>query len=158
LLGTETIRATVIGAGCHSVQLSGSTVFFQNIQFPMKNIPSAVTGNPKTAEDVAAALASLDADGFLVIPGYPSPGYGQVKALAEIIAQGFGEKPVWVCLEEDMAKALGHCLRLLLPKDRPCLCMDGLSLAAGSYLDVGEPVGPALPVVIKTLILSGGKA
>ena len=39
VLGTETIRATVIGAGCHSAQLSGSTVFYQNVAFPMKNVP-----------------------------------------------------------------------------------------------------------------------
>lgn len=38
-LGSETIRATVIGAGCHSAQLSGSTVFHQNVPFPLKNIP-----------------------------------------------------------------------------------------------------------------------
>ena len=154
-LGTETIRATVIGAGCHSVRLSGSTVFYQNITFPMKNIPVAVAENPKTAEDVRNALGSLDGDGFLAIPGYPSPNYSQVKSLAEVITQGFGDRPVMVCVEADMAKALGHCLRLLLPKDRPCLCMDGLCLELGSYLDVGEPVGPALPVVIKTLILGG---
>ena len=34
VLGQETIRATVIGAGCHSTQLSGSTVYYQNIHFP----------------------------------------------------------------------------------------------------------------------------
>ena len=39
ILGTETIRATVIGAGCHSTQLSGSTVYHQNLQFPLKNLP-----------------------------------------------------------------------------------------------------------------------
>ena len=38
-LGSETIRATVIGAGCHSAQLSGSTVFHQNVPFPLKNVP-----------------------------------------------------------------------------------------------------------------------
>ena len=156
-LGTETIRATVIGAGCHSVALSGSTVFYQNITFPLKNIPAVVTENPKTAEDVTNALGKLDTDGFLAIPGYHAPGYAQVKELAEVIAKGFGNRPVMVCLESDMAKALGHCLRLLIPPNTPCLCMDGLSLEAGSYLDVGEAVGPALPVVIKTLVLSGGK-
>ena len=156
-LGTETIRATVIGAGCHSVALSGSTVFFQNITFPLKNIPAAVAENPNSAQDVANALGTLDTEGFLAIPGYSSPSYAQVKDLAQVIAQGFGNRPVRVVVEADMAKALGHCLRLLLPKDTPCLCIDGLFLEVGSYLDVGEPVGPALPVVIKTVILGGNQ-
>ena len=154
-LGTETIRATVIGAGCHSTRLSGSTIFHQNVHLPMKNVAVAVTENPSSWSDVRSALAALDGDGVLAIPGYISPCYGQVKALAEILAEGFGERQVLVCLEADMAKALGHCLRLQLPHDKPCLCMDGLSLNEGSFLDIGEPVGPALPVVIKTLVLGG---
>ena len=155
-LGQETIRATVIGAGCHSTRLSGSTVFSQNLSFPLKNIPAAVVETPHSAEDVRAALASQDGSTvFLAIPGISAPDYGYVRRLAQILAEGFGDRPVLVCLENDFAKALGHCLRLLLPGDRPCLCIDGLSLEMGSYLDVGEPVGPAFPVVIKTLILGG---
>jgi hypothetical protein len=38
-LGSETIQATVIGAGCHSAQLSGSTVFHRSITFPLQNLP-----------------------------------------------------------------------------------------------------------------------
>ena len=53
-----------------------------------------------------------------------------------------------------MAKALGQALALLLPPDRCCLCIDRIRLEEGAILDVGEPVGPALPVVVKTLILS----
>ena len=155
-LGEETIRATVIGAGCHSVQLSGSTVFHQNITFPLKNIPAAVIANPQTPEDIRKALEKPEEDKvFLVIPGFQSPSYDRVRNLAQMLAEGFGDKAVLVCLEADMAKALGHCLRLLIGPDRPCLCMDGLALTAGSYLDVGEPVGPALTVVVKTLVLGG---
>ena len=154
-LGEETIRATVIGAGCHSVQLSGSTVFYQNISFPLKNIPAAVIPNPQRAEEIRSALEKQEGElVMLVFPGLHAPGYGEVKALAQVIADGFGDRPVLVCMEQDCAKALGQCLRLLLEKDYPCLCMDGLSVEAGSYLDVGEPVGPALRVVIKTLVLS----
>ena len=156
-LGEETIRATVIGAGCHSVQLSGSTVFFQNIRFPLKNIPAVGMENPKTAEGVRLALQKQEEDlVILAIPGMVSPSYTQVRELAQILAEGFHGRPVLVCMEADMAKALGHALKLLLPKDTPCLCMDGLCLESGSYLDVGEPVGSALPAVIKTLVLSGG--
>ena len=155
-LGKETIRATVVGAGCYSTRLSGSTVFYQNIRFPLKNIPAAAMDNPHAPEEVRDALQTQEESAvFLALPGFHAPGYEQVKKLAGILAEGFGERPVLVVTEADMAKALGHCLRLLLPEDRPCLCMDGLSLDAGSYLDVGAPVGPALPVVIKTLILGG---
>ena len=155
-LGSETIRATVIGAGCHSVQLSGSTVFHQNITFPLKNIPAAVIPNPQTPSEIRSALETQEEDlVMLVFPGLHAPGYGQIKALADVIAEGFGERPVLVCTEADCAKALGHALRLCLKDNHPCLCLDGLSVEAGSYLDVGAPVGPALSVVIKSLVLGG---
>ena len=155
-LGRETIRATVIGAGCHSTRLSGSTVFYQNLSLPLKNLPVAVPERMDAAS-IAQALAGWDQDMVvLALPGYPAPDYSQVKALAQTILQGIGKRPVLVCLEADMAKALGHCLRLQLPEDAPCLCLDGLGLEDGMYLDVGQPVGPALPVVMKTLVLSGG--
>ena len=154
-LGEETIRATVIGAGCHSVALSGSTVFYANVTFPLKNIPAVVGENPKTAEEVKAALETREEDRvFLAIPGYASPSFETVKNLAKILADGFGEREILVCLEADCAKALGQSIRLLVG-DKPCICMDGLSLWGESYLDVGAPVGPALPVVMKTLVLGG---
>jgi ethanolamine utilization protein EutA len=53
-----------------------------------------------------------------------------------------------------MAKALGQQLALRLGKNAEILCVDRVKLEAGSFLDVGAPVGPALPVVVKTLILS----
>lgn len=154
-LGSETIRATVIGAGCHSIQLSGSTVFYQNIPFPLKNIPVVTIGNPKTAGEVKTALASREEERvILAIPGYCSPAYETVKNLAQILVEGFGNRDILVCLEADCAKALGQSIRLLLG-ERPCICMDGLAPGPGDYLDVGAPVGSAFPVVIKTIILGG---
>ena len=154
-LGAETIRATVIGAGCHSLQLSGSTVFYQNVDFPLKNIPAVMTENPKTSGEVTAALARREEDRvFLAIPGYPSPSYDTVKKLANILAEGFGNRQILVCMEADCAKALGQCLRLIR-KDRPCVCIDSLFLEGEAWLDVGEPVGSALPVVIKSLVFGG---
>jgi ethanolamine utilization protein EutA len=155
-LGKETIRATVIGAGCHTTQLSGSTVFCQNLPLPLKNLPVAA---PETmdAAAIARSLTGFDQEQVvLALPGFSAPDYSAVKQLAKTVLEGVGQHPVLVCLEADMAKALGHCLRLLLPEDAPCLCLDGLHLEPGMYLDVGQPVGPAIPVVIKTLVLSGG--
>ena len=145
VLGEETIRATVIGAGCHSAQLSGSTVFLQNMELPLKNLPVV---------ESAAELAALDGPGVLAIPGIRSPKYEQVAELAGKAAAEFGNRPVLLALQEDMAKALGQQIALRRGKDAQVLCIDRVKLKAGDYLDVGTPVGPALPVVIKTLILS----
>ena len=160
-LGAETIRATVIGAGCHSATLSGSTVLCRDVALPLKNLPVvAFTARQQESGDLprlmAEALKHLDApNAVIALPGYPSPTYAQVQALAQKLAEGLGSREAWICLEGDMAKALGQCLALLRP-GRGVLCMDNLRLPPDSYLDVGAPVGPALPVVIKTLILSKG--
>ena len=79
-------------------------------------------------------------------------GYDDVERLARGIA-GAGESLAGVVLERDMAKSLGHALRLRMP-GKTLLCVDRVRLHPGDYLDVGNPVGGALPVVVKTLILS----
>ena len=158
-LGEETIRATVIGAGCHSAQLSGSTVFYRNVQFPMKNLPvmclpAEALQMPQTEliECIWQKRRQQDSQGVLFLPGRQDLSYGGIKELARSIAMGMEGQPLWVAAEQDMAKALGQALALQLPDSAQCLCIDGLKLAEGDYLDVGAPVGPAIPVVIKTLI------
>ena len=144
-LGSETIRATVIGAGSHSAQLSGSTVFYQNIDFPLKNLPVVRS---------TAALGTLDGPGVLALEGVSAPSYGVLTTLAEQILQDFHGKMLILALEQDMAKALGQILALRMGPQAQILCIDRVRLEEQSYLDVGAPVGPALPVVVKTLILS----
>ena len=158
-LGEQTIRATVIGAGCHSAQLSGSTVFYRNVSFPVKNRPVVALAEQEQSlpEELLAAkirgkLAMLDTHGVLALPGFSAPGYGQVKALARAIVAGFDEKPIFVAVEQDMAKALGQAIALQRSQEESCLCIDRVQLAEGSFLDVAMPVGPCLPVVVKTLI------
>lgn len=142
VLGRETIRATVIGAGCHSAQLSGSTVFHRNVVFPMKNLP-------------VVSLAGVGQEPCVVaLEGIPNAGYAQVAALAEDLIRRMPSGPVYLVMEQDMAKALGQALALRMEKERPLLCLDRLRLEEGDYLDVAAPVGPALPVVIKTLVFS----
>ena len=100
-------------------------------------------------------MATQDTEGVLSLPGLAAPDYAGVVSLAQAITEGFGDRPVCIALEQDMAKALGQAVALGLPENRPCLCIDGVHLEEGSFLDVAAPVGPALPVVIKTLILGG---
>ena len=149
VLGCETIRATVIGAGCHSAQLSGSTVFYQNVQFPLKNVPVVNIGELSA---IHRELAKQEGTAVLAMPGLPAPSYREIVTMAEqIIAQTDGN--VLLCLEQDMAKALGQALAVRLPGKTQILCIDRVKVSEGSYLDIGAPVGHAMPVVVKTLVL-----
>lgn len=147
ILGKETIRATVIGAGCYAAMLSGSTVFYRNVQFPLKNLP--------VAEFALGVTYGREETVVLSIPGEEKFSYDRVWELARAISQQV-TGAVYVALQTDAAKALGQCLCLLLPPERPICCIDRVKLTQDSFLDIGAPVGPALPVVVKTLILSTG--
>ncbi len=151
-LGSETIRATVIGAGCHSAQLSGSTVFCKDVSLPMKNCPVAVVAAEELERGLQQALASYDRLPVIALEGLQSPHYGQIKAMAQVLAREL-PGPIVVAVQQDMAKALGQAIALERP-ETGCLCIDRVRLSEGDYLDIGKPVGPALPVVVKTLILA----
>ena len=152
-LGEETIRATVIGAGCHSAQLSGSTVFCQNVPFPLKNVPVAEI-RELSRESVRRELGRQEGTAILALAGITAPTYRQVKDMAEDILEATKKEPLLICLEADMAKALGQALAVRLGRDAQILCIDRVKVSQDSFLDIGAPVGPALPVVVKTLILS----
>ena len=154
-LGTHTIRATVIGAGCHSAQLSGSTIFRQNIPLPLQNLPVTVLTaqeqeDPNLLSLISQKSATQDTPGIVFLPGWRSPGYARITALADQLSRL--PPPIRIALEADMAKALGNALSLRLPPDTPILCIDGLSMGEDSYLDIGAPIGPALTTITKTLI------
>lgn len=144
VLGSQTIRATVIGAGCHSTQLSGSTVFCQNVVFPLKNLPVITRQEQRN---------HYEGPVFCAMPGLEAPTYQAISQLADQLAAQL-PPPIYLCLEQDMAKALGQALALRLGREAAILCLDRVKVGSSSYLDVAAPVGPAFPVVVKTLVLS----
>ena len=159
----ETIRATVIGAGCHATELSGSTVYFDRIAFPLKNLPvAALTPEEEhllpaqLAQTVRARLAVFaDGPAVLALQGQRDLRFAALSALADGLAGGLRGRdgPVLVAVAADVGKALGQALAVRLP-GVPLLCLDGVQLPPGSYLDVAAPIanGQVLPVVIKTLV------
>lgn len=169
--GTETIRATVVGAGTHSTDLSGSTIFYRDMHFPLKNIPILKLTRAEEEgdeEDVSNAVAEklrwfADEGGLsqlaLGLRGWNSPAYAQIQTIARGITRGMaplrakGFHPI-VVVEQDMAKVLGQALSALV--DGPLLCLDGVGVENGDYIDIGTPVadGCVLPVIIKTLVFN----
>lgn len=167
--GRETIRATVVGAGSHTTELSGSTIFYRDVAFPLKNLPILrLTAGEEGAEpdELAGHIRDKlawyrDQGGLtqlaLALRGERSPSYSRVQSLARGVADGLrpltelGFVPV-VLVEADQAKALGQAMAPLV--SGPLLCLDGIGADNGDYIDVGAPVagGAVLPVVIKTLV------
>lgn len=164
LRGSETIRATVVGAGSHATELSGSTIFYRDVDFPIKNLPVLrIEGETENlVEELRKKLPLFADEGgqnpvALSLRGLENPSFQAVNALARAIREGLaplieaGETTV-VAVERDMAKALGQCLYPLLPNGK-LLCVDAVHGAEGSYIDLLAPAynGTVLPVVVKTL-------
>ena len=59
-----------------------------------------------------------------------------------------------MALRQDTAKALGGLLQAQFGGKRPVLCIDGVEVEEGNYMDLGHPVmgGLVIPVVVKTLL------
>ena len=164
--GAETIRATVVGAGAHSVEVSGSTIFYRGVAFPLKNLPVLRLTAEEERGDAAALSAAIrkklqwyaDENGLtqtaLALGGERSPSYRRVLEIAQGVRGGLeplleaGYLPV-VAVETDMAKVLGQAMY----DGGPLLCLDSVELSNGDYIDIGAPAhgGTVLPVVVKTL-------
>lgn len=167
LRAEETIRATVIGAGSHSTELSGSTVFYDGVDFPLKNLPVVQMDAEEEALPAEAlarrireklSLFGSDSEPTVLgLKGKENPKFAELCKLADGLALGLRPRqsaPVIIAVEADMGKSLGQALHMLLPR-QGLLCLDGLHLSEGSYLDIGAPIagGQVLPVVIKTLAI-----
>lgn len=156
----EKIRATVIGAGNHSLTISGSTIAFDKSVLPLKNIPiiKPFDKEENVKEIYEQGIKKLELYGNFPIAisliGPKSPSYEEIKTIGNQIIKFFDEitGPIIVILESDFAKALGQVISLNLKKKREVICIDKISTNNGDYIDIGLPIGNAIPVVIKTLI------
>lgn len=172
----ETIRATVIGAGAHSVNISGSTITIDERALPLRNVtvvsPFAGPAPEEPAEVAAAvkqAIQRLVSDGFAQYPALAMEGpevvtFAAVQDLAEGIVRGAADfinknNPLIVVLQKDCAKALGQSLKIKLGPHGDVVCIDQVGVDEGDYIDIGKPImgGRVVPVVVKTLIFGNRK-
>ncbi len=161
--GRETLHATVLGAGAHTVNVSGSTITISKDALPLRNIPvvypekradgtntwlsPACTGNSDLYQTVA-----------LVVPPLPDTDFTTITALAQQLAaelQQIGGTPKVVVAQQDIAKVLGQSLLRHIP-GQSLICLDGIELKAGDFLDIAKPLPreDAVPVIVKTLVFA----
>lgn len=154
----EKIRATVIGAGSHSMAISGSTIVFEDEMLPIKNIPIIkFLDNDKeiTKNSIREKVEIYEGSNVAIaFKGPKSPSYYEVKALAEAIVEGLNNRnePIIVIIESDFAKALGQTIKNILNRSKKVICIDGIKTKNGDYVDIGKSISSVVPVVIKTLI------
>ena len=164
----NSIRATVIGAGNYSFELSGSTISHFNCELPIKNIPAIDLKISKEA-DILKAFENLKArvEKFSTkTVAFCFTGFNEITAdnmmlIAENIAksaEGLIEKnaPIIVLIEQDIGKAFGICLKRFLPPNYPLLCADCIHAGDGDYIDIGQSVGGgrAVLVSVKQIVFS----
>lgn len=167
----ETIRATVVGAGTHTTEISGSTINVSESVLPMQNIPVLkLTSEDEESFDNLATIIKEKLKWFdltenriiaLGFTGKVSGSFKYIQDLADHIIDGMNEiiisgEPLVVVAENDMAKVLGQSLKVKLGKDKNIVCIDSVKLTDGDYIDIGEPIagGQVVPVIVKTLLFN----
>ncbi|MDR3543218.1 MAG: ethanolamine ammonia-lyase reactivating factor EutA [Desulfosporosinus sp.] len=161
--GAETLHATVLGAGAHTVNVSGSTIMITNNTLPLRNLPVVY---PETEESGAFSWLkavenynnSLYCSVALVVPALPNTDFLTICTLAESLALELplikGEPKV-IIAQQDIAQVLGQTLQRLIP-GVSLVCLDGIELALGDFLDIAKPLPDedAVPVIVKTLVFA----
>ena len=168
----ETIRATVVGAGANTMEISGSTIAISDASvLPIKNIPilkltddDESGGYQYFSSRLAEKTAWFRDDAGSCQPlavafrGIFNPSFEEVKFICDKLVAGLSDylqtnDLVVLILDRDMAKSLGHALMNALP-NKKIISLDTIKVENGDYIDIGSPLanGRVVPVVVKTLI------
>lgn len=168
----ETIRATVVGAGEHTTEVSGSTIHYAPGRLPIKNIPILkVSEEDETSwerfrDSILRQMPLYQPEGrveqiAIAFSGTIHTRFAEIQQLAAAIMEGAKEVidsryPLILVVEADIGKVLGNALNVLMDYKKDVICIDGIRTLSGDYVDIGEPVaeGHVVPVVIKTLIFN----
>ncbi len=165
----ETIRATVIGAGMYTTELSGSTIFAENSELPLKNLPilkirdDELNNVDKIIKEKLPMyfINNRVSSVAFAFEGYEDVSFDGIQKLAEKIISGADEIikndcHLVVVIENDIGKALGNSIISKLRGYKKVICIDGIVTLNGDYIDIGRTVaqGQAVPVIVKTLIFN----
>ena len=161
--GSETIHATVLGAGAHTVNISGSTITISPHALPLRNVPAVypevgadgqwtwLPGARNFPQPLYRTMA-------LIVPALPDTDFSTITGIADRLArelETIGTRPRVVVALQDIAKVLGQSLQRRLP-DQELVCIDGVDLKMGDFIDFARPLPheEAVPVIVKTLVFA----
>lgn len=156
------IRATVLGAGQHSIQASGVTSFLDDDVLPaagLKVVAARVSDPVGLGRALTSTAQRFELDGMTPQMAYAlaidAPvGYHVLRAIAEeLLSAAEPGRPLFVIIDADVAHALGRILRVELGWSGPLIVIDGIAVGDLDYVDIGRPLGPGLtvPVTVKSL-------
>lgn len=166
------IRATVIGAGSFSLQVSGSTTFLSSgLKYPLRNLPVIepfINTRKPTSDDVKSsienALSRFDlAEGvdplILAFNNSVRPSYENLREFAVGVVEALknsirNQTPIFMCFDADIGNSVGNVMKRETGIANELLSIDEIKLKEGDFVDIGEPIieDVVVPVVIKTLV------
>ncbi|TYR78913.1 ethanolamine ammonia-lyase reactivating factor EutA [Priestia megaterium] len=165
----ETVRATVLGAGTQTTEISGATIQVENKELPVRNVPvyqisfeySFLKGIDKLKNGVKEAIelhdSQYEGQNFaLCLTEFPYMGFREIQQLASSLLEAIRQKPkcnqpLILVLESDHAKVLGQTLAAQ-DSSQSVICIDQIKVEHGDYLDIGTLLQTdVVPVVVKTL-------
>lgn len=165
----ETVRATVLGAGTQTTEISGATIQVSPSDLPLKNVPvysfnfhsDLQQGLEQFDGEIRKAINMYDAtregqNFALYISELPYMGFRDIQKLSEAIIQVMEKRPdpslpIVLILQTDHAKVIGQTL-LAMRVRQSVICIDQVSVDHGDYMDIGKALDSGVvPVVVKTL-------
>ncbi|MBX9686489.1 MAG: ethanolamine ammonia-lyase reactivating factor EutA [Candidatus Obscuribacterales bacterium] len=171
-LAEDGIRATVIGAGMHSLQLSGSTILVSDGTLPIRNAriirPFRPGDENLAANEIQSILSAYlceemrgEADEAiaLAVCDLSKLSYDRLqcwaKALADCHLNSKSKAPLIVLSREDIGLALGQTIKRYC-RELQIIILDDVDSSIGDYIDIGKaiPNNNSVPLTVKTLIFN----
>jgi len=168
------IRATVVGASQYTVQVSGTTIFVEPTSLlPLRNVPVLMPQLPLHRDDLDAdEIAAAVRAGLRHFDSMPkdqpvavcyrwegSATFRRLDAFCRGVAAGMAEYtdaglPLVLVGDGDVGGLVGIHVNEELSLSIPVISVDGLTLQAFDFIDIGELLAAsgAVPVVIKSLV------
>ncbi|MED3561957.1 ethanolamine ammonia-lyase reactivating factor EutA [Bacillus xiapuensis] len=165
----ETVRATVLGAGMQTTEISGATIEADNRKLPIKNLPVYQVRfeddfkleinrfSKRMKEALELYDPTREGQNFAVyFSELPYLRFREIDEFASTILNAMKQKPnpsqpLVLVLDRDYAKVLGQTIKRM-DAAQSVICIDQIKVENGDYLDIGQVLETdVVPVIIKTL-------